>query len=108
MNTTDLNINESGTEASWGIQVVEGTDSASTTITVVGVDVTVQFSGGSGDDEVVGVTGSDGWVWWIRTKTDGAEQMMITDMSGGLPWNSLDQQFWKNTPALSLTAEEAQ
>ncbi len=63
---------------------------------------------GSSDDEVVAVTGSDGWVWWIRPKTDGAEQMMITDVSGGLPWNSLDMGFWQKTPALSITAEEAQ
>lgn len=107
VNTTDLNINESGTEASWGVQIVEGTDTASTTIPVIGVDVTVEFSGGSGDEEVMALTGSDGWVWWVRTKTRGAEQMYIKDVAGDFPWNSLDLEFWQNTPALSITAEEA-
>lgn len=108
VNETDLNINESGTEASWGLQVVEGTDTASSTVPVIGADVTVQFSGGSGDTELIGITGSDGWVWWLRSKTYGAEQMYIKDITGDFPWNVLDQGFWQNTPALSITAEEAQ
>lgn len=94
VNSTDLNINESGTEASWGLQIVEGTATASSTGPVVGVNVTVEFQGGSGEEEVIGVTG--------------AEQMYITGIAGDFPWNSLDNQFWQNTPALSMTAEESQ
>lgn len=107
VNQTDLDYTSSGTEAYWQVQVVNGNDTQSFDIPAISIDITAEFRG-SNTETVTATTDANGWATWTRPKGHGAEQMYITDIGGDYPWNSLDMDFWQTTPALSITAEEAQ